>query len=145
MSTHRYDDILSLPHHVSETRPQMPMSDRAAQFSPFAALTGYDEAIKETGRMTDEKIEISEDAKSALDRKQRHLIDMIASQPEITVIYFQKDERKPGGTYLTVSGALKWIDEHKRLMILSNGKKIPLDDILDIESDMLCNFNMNTF
>lgn len=136
----RYDDIIHLPHHVSKTRPQMSIMDRAAQFSPFAALTGYDAAIKETGRLTDEKIELSEDAKSVLDRKQSHLINMMASQPEITITYFLKDERKPGGKYLTITGVLKGTDTHKRLMILSSGQKIPLDDILDIKSDMLCNF-----
>lgn len=136
----RYDDIIHLPHHVSKTRPQMSMMDRAAQFSPFAALTGYDAAIKETGRLTDEKIELSEDAKSLLDRNQSHLINMMESQPETTITYFLKDERKPGGKYLTITGVLKGIDTHKRLMILSSGQKIPFDDILDIKSDMLCNF-----
>ena len=123
MSTYCYEDILYLPHHISKTRPQMPMLDRAAQFSPFAALTGYDDAIKETGRWTDDKIELSEDAKSVLDRKQRYLIDMISSKPEIIVTYFLKDDRKPGGTYLTATGRLKYIDVHERLMILSNGAK----------------------
>ena len=78
----RYDDVIHLPHHVSKTRPQMSMMDRAAQFSPFAALTGYDAAIKETGRLTDEKIELGEETKAVLDRKQRYLSDMISVQPE---------------------------------------------------------------
>ena len=134
----RYDDIIHLPHHVSKTRPQMSMMDRAAQFSPFAALTGYDAAIKETGRLTDEKIELGEETKAVLDRKQRYLSDMISVQPEITVTYFLPDERKSGGTYLSVTGKLKRIDEYERMMILTDGKKIPLDDIMDIESNLCC-------
>ena len=134
----RYDDIIHLPHHVSKTRPQMSMMDRAAQFSPFAALTGYDAAIKETGRLTDEKIELGEETKAVLDRKQRYLSDMISVQPEITVTYFLPDERKSGGTYLSVTGKLKRIDEYERMMILTDGKKIPLDDIMDIGSNLFC-------
>lgn len=131
-----YDDIINLPHHVSKTRPQMSMQDRAAQFSPFAALTGYDAAIKETGRLTDEKIELDEDTKAALDMKQAYLIEMIDEQPEITIIYFLPDARKVGGAYVTVTGNLKRFDEYERLLILTNGKKIPMDDIADIESDL---------
>jgi len=131
-----YDDIINLPHHVSKTRPQMSMLDRAAQFSPFAALTGYDAAIKETGRLTDEKIELDEDTKAALDMKQAYLIEMIDEQPEITIIYFLPDARKAGGAYVTVTGNLKRFDEYERLLILTNGKKIPMDDIADIESDL---------
>ena len=131
-----YEDIINLPHHVSKTRPQMSMLDRAAQFSPFAALTGYDAAIKETGRLTDEKIELDEDRKAALDMKQAYLIEMIDEQPEITIIYFLPDARKAGGAYVTVTGNLKRFDEYERLLILTNGKKIPMDDIADIESDL---------
>ena len=131
-----YEDIINLPHHVSKTRPQMSMLDRAAQFSPFAALTGYDVAIKETGRLTDEKIELDEDTKAALDMKQAYLIEMIDEQPEITIIYFLPDARKVGGAYVTVTGNLKRFDEYERLLILTNGKKIPMDDIADIESDL---------
>ena len=107
-----YEDIINLPHHVSKTRPQMSMLDRAAQFSPFAALTGYDAAIKETGRLTDEKIELDEDTKAALDMKQAYLIEMIDEQPEITIIYFLPDARKVGGAYVTVTGNLKRFDEY---------------------------------
>lgn len=131
-----YEDIINLPHHVSSTRPQMSMLDRAAQFSPFAALTGYDAAIKETGRLTDEKIELDEDTKAALDMKQAYLIEMIDEQPEITIIYFLPDARKSGGAYVTVTGNMKRFDEYERLLILTNGKKIPMDDIADIESDL---------
>ena len=128
-----YEDIVDLPHHVSATRPQMPMSDRAAQFSPFAALTGYDEAIKETGRLTDTKQELSEETKATLDHKQQYLMEMLAVQPEVTITYFVPDERKVGGEYVTANGKLKRIDAHGRLMLLTDGRRIPLDDIMDIE------------
>ena len=131
-----FDDIINLPHHVSATRPQMSMLDRAAQFSPFAALTGYDDAIKETGRLTDEKIEMDEDRKAALDMKQAYLIEMIDEQPEISITYFLPDAKKSGGAYVTVTGNLKRFDEYERLLILTDGKKIPMDDIADIESDL---------
>lgn len=131
-----YEDILNLPHHVSKTRPQMSMLDRAAQFSPFAALTGYDDAIKETGRLTGEKIEMDEDRKAALDMKQAYLIEMIDEQPEISITYFLPDAKKSGGAYVTVTGNLKRFDEYERLLILTDGKKIPMDDIADIESDL---------
>ena len=131
-----YEDIINLPHHVSKTRPQMSMLDRAAQFSPFAALTGYDAAIKETGRLTDEKIELGEEAKAALDRKQAYLMEMIGEQPEISITYFLPDARKSGGAYVTITGNLKRFDEYERLLILTDGRKIPMDDIADIECDL---------
>ena len=103
-TSNKYDEILSLPHHVSKTRPQMPMSDRAAQFAPFAALTGYDSAIKETGRQTDEKIELDEEALTALDIRYQLLMDAFDDAPEVTITYFQPDERKAGGKYASQVG-----------------------------------------
>ena len=111
----QYEDIINLPHHVSPTRPQMPMSDRAAQFAPFAALTGYDAAIKETGRLTDEKIELDEEALTALDMKYQFLMDALDDAPEVTITYFQPDERKAGGKYVSQSA---WSE---RSMTLSGG------------------------
>ena len=93
----QYDDIINLPHHVSKTRPQMSMVDRAAQFSPFAALTGYDAAIKETGRLTDEKVNLSEEEKEALDRKQQILMEWLGDHPALTITFFVPDEKKSGG------------------------------------------------
>ena len=136
MGKAEYEDIINLPHHVSKTRPQMSELDRAAQFSPFAALTGYDAAIQETGRLTDERIDFGEETKAMLDMKQQYLNDIIADQPEITVTYFVPDEKKAGGAYVTVTGNLKRIEEYERMMILTNGKKIPMDEIADIESDL---------
>lgn len=131
-----YDDIINLPHHVSKTRPQMSMLDRAAQFAPFAALTGYDAAIKETGRLTDERIELDDDTRASLDMKQAYLFEIIDEQPKISVTYFIPDAKKSGGAYVTVTGNLKRFDEYERLLILTDGKKIPMDDIADIESDL---------
>ncbi len=130
-----YDDIIHLPHHVSKTRPQMSMEDRAAQFSPFAALTGYDAAILETGRLTEDKLELGEGTQAILDRKQRYLAEIIDTKPEITVTYFVLDEKKSGGAYSTVTGFLKRIDEYERVLMLTDGRKIQLDAIFDIESD----------
>lgn len=131
-----YDDIIHLPHHVSKTRPQMSLEDRAAQFSPFAALTGYDAAILETGRLTEDKLELGEETQAILDRKQRYLAEIIDTKPEITVTYFVPDEKKSGGAYSTVTGFLKRIDEYERVLMLTDGRKIQLDAVLDIESDM---------
>lgn len=128
-----YEDIINLPHHVSSKRPQMSMLDRAAQFSPFAALTGYDDAIHETGRLTDEKIDLSEEEKEALDRKQQILMEKLGDHPALTVTYFVPDARK---VYLTKIGNLKKIDEYERWMMLTDGTKIPLDDVADIESEL---------
>ena len=128
----RYDEIMELPHHVSKTRPQMPMSDRAAQFAPFAALTGYDSAIKETGRLTGERIELDEEALTALDRKYQLLMDTLDDAPEVTIIYFQPDERKAGGQYVSATGTVKKVDTFGRRILLQDGTRIPLDSVYDL-------------
>ena len=135
-NNHQYDDIINLPHHVSATRTRMSMIDRAAQFSPFAALTGYDAAIKETGRLTDQRIELTEESRAILDRKQQLLLGNLADHPEVAVTYFVPDERKAGGAYVTVTGRVKKVDDYQRLLILTDGTKIPLDEIHDIESEL---------
>lgn len=131
-----YEDIINLPHHVSKTRPQMPMSDRAAQFAPFAALTGYDAAIKETGRLTDDKIELDEEALTALDMKYQLLMDAFDNAPEVTITYFQPDERKAGGKFVSAVGAVKKIDDFERRITMRDGAKIPMDDVLSIEGEL---------
>ena len=128
----RYNEIINLPHHVSTTRPQMPMSDRAAQFAPFAALTGYDAAIKETGRLTDERIELVEEALAALDRKYQLLIEALDDAPEVTITYFQPDERKAGGQYVSATGTVKKVDTFGRRILLQDGTRIPLDSVYDL-------------
>lgn len=132
----KYREIIDLPHHVSKTRPQMPMSDRAAQFAPFAALTGYDAAIKETGRLTDEKIELDEEALTALDMKYQLLMDAFDDAPAVTITYFQPDERKSGGKYITATGAVKKVDDFERLITMQDGMKIPIDDVLSIDGEL---------
>ena len=132
----KYDEIMGLPHHVSKTRPQMPMSDRAAQFAPFAALTGYDSAIKETGRLTVERIELDVEALSALDMKYQLLMEALDEAPEVTITYFQPDERKAGGKYVSAVGAVKKIDDFERRITMRDGAKIPMDDVLSIEGEL---------
>ena len=132
----KYNEIMGLPHHVSKTRPQMPMSDRAAQFAPFAALTGYDAAIKETGRLTDERIELDVEALSALDMKYQLLMEALDEAPEVTITYFRPDERKAGGKYVSAVGAVKKIDDFERRITMQDGTKIPMDDVLSIEGEL---------
>lgn len=128
-----YDDIINLPHHVSATRPQMSMIDRAAQFSPFAALVGYDAAIKETGRLTDVKIELDDEGLNDLNMKFQLLVEHLDDEPEVKITYFKADERKAGGAYLETIGIVKKLDDFERLITMQNGKKIPMDDIYDID------------
>ena len=132
----RYEDIINLPHHVSLIRPKMPMSDRAAQFAPFAALTGYDAAIKETGRLTDERIELDVEALSALDMKYQLLMEALDEAPEVIITYFRPDERKAGGKYVSAVGAVKKIDDFERRITMQDGAKIPMDDVLSIEGEL---------
>lgn len=134
--TETYDDIINFPHHVSNTRPQMSLINRAAQFAPFAALTGYDAAVKETARLTDRKIELGESAIADLDLKLGILAENIADHPEVAVTYFRSDEKKEGGAYVTSVGVVKKIDDYERAIVLMNGEKIKIDDILDIECEL---------
>lgn len=128
---HQYDDIINLPHHQSETRPHMSNYDRAAQFSSFAALTGHEEAIEETARLTDRKIELDEYTKEALSFK----LQIINDNPgaEIAVTYFQPDDKKSGGAYLTLVGCVKKIDEIEQTVILTDKTAIPINRISEIE------------
>lgn len=129
----RYDDIIHLPHHVSSTRAHMPMLDRAAQFMPFRALTGYEDAVWETARPTDDKIELTEDEQVLVDAKLQRLADNIARQPQISVTYFQPDEKKSGGAYVTAIGQPKKLDDITGTLILMGGEQILIENILDIQ------------
>lgn len=129
----KYDDIIHLPHHVSATRPHMPMIDRAAQFQPFRALTGYEDAVRETARLTDEKPELTEDEKALLDMRLQELADEIGAQPRVTLTCFQPDKRKAGGAYVSVTGQLRKIDDVEGALILTGGERIMIEDILDIQ------------
>lgn len=129
----KYDDILNLPHHVSSVHPHMSMHDRAAQFSPFAALTGYEDTVKETARLTDEKLELTADRINDLNQKIAFLKEHAEERPPITVEYFIPDEKKSGGEYVTISGKFRRIDEYNRNMVFTSGEEIPLNDIFSIE------------
>ena len=131
--SHRYDDIIDLPHHVSEKHPQMPMLERAAQFSPFAALTGFDAAIVETARLTDQKRELTEEQKQVISNSLRELQKRIKNDPVVTVTFFQPDDRKSGGAYRTVTGSAKRVDEYIGMLLLTDGTAIPFDSILSME------------
>jgi len=115
----------------------MSIMNRAAQFAAFAALTGYDAAVKETARLTDERIELDENALDDLAMKLSMLADMINDHPEIAITYFRPDEKKEGGAYVTAVGAVKKLDEYERVIVLMNGEKIPIVDVLDIECELL--------
>lgn len=123
---------MDLPHHQSKTRPHISISDRAAQFAPFAALTGYGEAIRETTRLTDQRIELSESQIAELDWRMGELLSRIDEKPRMTVTYFIADERKAGGKYVTRSGVLNKFDESNRILYLEDGTKISLKDIIEI-------------
>lgn len=127
-----YDDIIDLLHPTSERHPRMPMANRAAQFSPFAALTGYEDTVKETARLTDRKAELTEEEKSVLDARLRLLEGRAGGGEGVSLTYFQPDSRKQGGTYRTVTGAVKKWDGYTREVVLTDGRRIPVEDILEI-------------
>ncbi len=129
----KYDDIINLPHHVSAVRPHMPMQDRAAQFQPFRALTGYEDAVRETARLTEEKPQLTEEEKAILDARLQKLADKIAGQPRVTLTYFQPDKKKAGGEYVATTGKLKKINDFEGVLILTDGERIFMEDILDIQ------------
>ena len=130
-----YDDIIDLPHPTSERHPRMSMVNRAAQFSPFAALSGYDGAVQEAARLTDRKAELTEEAKSVLDAKLQLLVPgMVAS-----FTCFQQDDKKEGGAYVTVTGTVKKFDSYAREIVLADGCRILIDDILEMQSEALGN------
>ncbi|MGN0638603.1 MAG: hypothetical protein ACI4J0_09550 [Huintestinicola sp.] len=135
-SNHKYDDILMLSRPISEKHMPMPRPDRAAQFSSFAALSGYDEAVGETARLTDGRIEIDEDRAAELNDKLNILRDNLYERPEIAVTYFVPDSKKSGGKYVTFRGNARAIDEYERTIIFVKGGRIPLDDILTLGGDI---------
>lgn len=129
-----YEDIIHLPHHVSSRRTPMSMIDRAAQFSPFAALTGYDAVIQETARQTDRPIEPDETGRAELNEQLRFLSERIEEQPVVGITFFQPDERKSGGAYVSVTGRVRKIDEYSRAVILTDGRVISFEAIYQIDA-----------
>lgn len=139
-----YDDIIHLPHHVSKKHPQMSMEDRAAQFSPFAALTGYDAAIAETARLTNQRVELDEYERQALNEKLQVISEHLKEHPKVTITYFLPDARKDGGEYVTVTGNVKKIDDYEHRIILMDETRILMEDVISIEGVVLkeiCGYN----
>lgn len=132
-----YEDIINLPHHQSDRRPHMSLYDRAAQFAPFSALTGHDDAIKETARLTDKKLELDDYDQMLLNNKMIFILNHINDQPEITVTYFIPDTNKEGGMYLDFAGNIKKFDAVQRVICFADKTEISIDDIIDIKSEIL--------
>lgn len=135
-----YDDIINLPRPISTKHPAMSLHDRAAQFSPFAALTGFGAAIIETARLTDSRVELDEYIKADLNARLAILQDQMDQQPKVSITYFQRDSLKAGGAYITSSGCVKKIDEYERVLVMEDTTKIPIDDILEIEAELFSRF-----
>lgn len=135
MTDHKsiYDDIIDLPHHVSKTHPQMSRHDRAAQFSPFAALTGYDDAVEEAARLTDSRLVPDEEKAALLDRTMREILDNIDIRPLIHVTYFIPDKQKSGGRYVEYTGRIRTFNEYDKILIFEGGNKIAISDIYDLD------------
>ena len=134
--THKYDDIINLPHHVSAKHPQMELLDRAAQFSPFAALTGHEDSIRETARRTEEFLELEEDKKEQLDEKIHVLQENLWKRPEIIVTYFVPDEKKDGGAYVTHRGRIRKIDTYRHRLLFEDGTDVGMQYIFEIDGEM---------
>jgi len=131
-----YEDIVNLPPHISKKHPQPTMLERAARFAPFAAITGYEEMVLEEARVTDERIELDEGTLAMLNEKLNIIHDSLDSEPVIKITYFEPDKRKSGGAYVSVTGTVKRIDEYERLVIMSDGKKIRIDEIFGLEGKL---------
>lgn len=133
---HNYDDIINLPRHISKKHPAMSLYARSSQFAPFAALTGYEDAVRETARETTERIELDDEIKSILDGKIQILSEQIRKRPEVSITYFLYDLRKDGGTYITVDGIIKKIDTYNQNLILADNTEIPINEIIDISGEI---------
>lgn len=137
----KYDDIINLPHHTSKTRPRMSVHDRAAQFSAFKALSGYEDKVNETARLTDRKLELTEEEIKDLNIKIQILKDYADTRPFIFVEYFIPDKKKSGGSYVTATGNFRRIDEYAGNIIFTSGEEIHLNDIYSIEGEVFDNID----
>lgn len=133
---HKYEDMADLPHHVSSVHPQMDTKDRAAQFAPFSALTGQEAAIKETARLTQERKELDEEYQQILDERLQQLREQLHRKPFILITFFVTDEKKAGGTYVTVKDRVKKWKEYEQELVMENGTLIPLRDITELEGEL---------
>ena len=131
-----YEDIVNLPPHISKKHPQPTMMDRAARFAPFAAITGYEEMVLEEARVTEERIDLDEGTLSLLNKKLNMIQEFLDEEPEVSITYFEPDKKKAGGACVSITGVVKRIDEYEHLVIMTNGKKIRIDDIFGLESDL---------
>ena len=136
MSSNKYDDMIYLPNPTPTCKPRMSLHDRAAQFSPFAALTGYEDAVEETARLTDTRLELSEDMKTILNEKMQMILDNAENEPIVTITYFVPDKKKSGCAYVEVTGIVKEIDEYERCIVMTDKKKIPIEHIRAIEGEL---------
>ena len=131
-----YEDIVNLPPHISKRHPQPSMMDRAARFAPFAAITGYEEMVLEEARVTEERVDLDEGALSLLNEKLNMIQEFLDEEPEVTITYFEPDKKKSGGAYVNITGIVKRIDEYEHFVIMTDGKKIRIEDIYAIGSDL---------
>lgn len=131
-----YEDIINLPPHISKKHPQPSMMDRAARFAPFAAITGYEEMVLEEARVTEDRIDLDEETLSLLNEKLSMIQEFLYEEPQIKITYFEPDKKKTGGAYVSITGVVKRIDEYERLVIMTDGKKIRIEDIYGLESDL---------
>ena len=134
--THKYDDIIGLPHPTSASHPRMSALERAAQFSPFAALTGYDDAVKEAARLTDRRIEPDEYEKAALDERLQLLREHLDEEPPVVLTWFEPDGRKEGGAYREREAVVRRFDLVRARLVLTDGQEIPLEDLLKLEGKL---------
>lgn len=135
-STQKYDDLIELPHHVSSVHPRMAVQDRAAQFAPFSALTGHEEAVRETARLTRERVELDEEYRKLLDERLQLLRELLHTRPFISVTYFVADGRKAGGAYITVRDRVKKLKEYEQQLVMEEGVCIPIEDITALEGEL---------
>lgn len=133
---HGYDDMLSMPHHVSVKHPHMPIRTRAGQFAPFAALTGYDAVIQETARLTERRVELDECAKADLNARLCLLLDALPQHPAVSITYFVPDDQKDGGAYRTAAGVVYKLDLDQKYVVIGEGRKIPIEHILKLQGDL---------
>ena len=131
-----YEDIVNLPPHISKKHPQPTMMDRAARFAPFAAITGYEEMVLEEARITEERIDLDEGTLSILNEKLNMIQEFIDEEPEVTITYFEPDKKKSGGAYVSVTGIVKRIDEYEHIVLMNDGKRIPIGEIYDVQSEL---------
>ena len=133
---HPYHDIINLDRHVSPSRNHMPIIDRAAKFSPFAAITGFEQKIKETARITDRRLELDESEKVMLDKKLKIIEEDLSKKQEVEIVFFKPDEKKTGGAYSSIKGLVKKVDKNERVVVMDDQTSIDIKEIIDIKGQM---------